>query len=200
MFVFYYSFSTFYSKSPNITFFPLNSLIIKKKSYLNMSQQPSTSKVQQDRTPLVNYQDEVDDDSNIQEYEELVRSSEEEVEGTPIEEDMEKQEVNNNVSNIQEKYTSTVRSPGSLFSDYADPKAVMENIIHHYKVKLDRLLVQYNWALPSAGTEMLQSRQADIIKTQKTLFQFRAAYKQEHENGQDQVWCHGIKNVKYQKL
>ena len=33
---------------------------------------------------------------------------------------------------------------------------------------------------------MFQSRQVDIIKTEKTLFQFRAAYKQEYENGQDQ--------------
>ncbi|KAG2212974.1 hypothetical protein INT45_013283, partial [Circinella minor] len=142
-----------------------------------MSQQPSTSSIQQDRTPLVDYQDESDNNSNIEGYE---------AEGTPMEEDREEQEVTNHGPNREIRSTSTVRSPGSLFSDYADPKAVMENIIHHYKVKLDRLLVQYNRALPSAGSEMLQSRQADIIKTQKTLFQFRAAYKQEYVDGQDQ--------------
>ncbi|KAI9254432.1 hypothetical protein BDA99DRAFT_562542 [Phascolomyces articulosus] len=75
---------------------------------------------------------------------------------------------------------SSAITPGSIFSEYANPKAMMENIIHHYKVKLERLIKQYNRVLSSASPEMLKERQQDIINTQKTLCAFHTSYYQEY--------------------
>ena len=60
---------------------------------------------------------------------------------------------------------------GSMASDYADPKWALESIKKHYENKLRKLIIQYNQALPEAPMDILKARQADIIKTQKTLHQ-----------------------------
>ncbi|KAI9246297.1 hypothetical protein BDA99DRAFT_565625 [Phascolomyces articulosus] len=123
----------------------------------------------QNRAPLVDYQDESDAASpQSQNYEEFHNSGDEDQIMEEAQSDAETASVsshsqasNHTVDSKKSNQSwTTARSsaitPGSIFSEYANLKAMMENIIHHYKVELERLIKQYNCVLSSASPEILK--------------------------------------------
>ncbi|KAJ8651359.1 hypothetical protein O0I10_013130 [Lichtheimia ornata] len=59
-----------------------------------------------------------------------------------------------------------------------NPKDVTRQLVDRYRAKLDKLIMMYNKALPTASTENLKGLQTDIANTRKLLTQFKDTYKE----------------------
>lgn len=71
-------------------------------------------------------------------------------------------------------------------SNGKDPKKAARETIKHYQAKLDKLMIQYHEAIPTATTDRLKDYQKDIASTKKTLPEFRATLEDiygDHESG-----------------